>query len=62
MDAAGLKRVDRRSVQLKAEGVGVATTDVNPLVTVVIEPDQERLTYDITVPVTKPYLNTTLAG
>ena len=56
MDAAGLKRVDRRSVQLKAEGVGVATTDVNPLVTVVIEPDQERLTYDITVPVTKPYL------
>ena len=56
MDAAGLKRVDRRSVQLEAEGVGVATTDVNPLATVVIEPVQERLTYDITVPVTKPNL------
>ena len=42
--------------QLEAEGVGVASTDVNPSPAVVIEPVQERLAHDIAVPITKPSL------
>ena len=42
--------------QLEAEGVGVASTDVNPPAAVVIEPVQERSAHDIAVPVTKPSL------
>ena len=42
--------------QLEAEGVGVASTDVNPPPAVVIEPVQERLDYDIGIPITKPSL------
>ena len=40
--------------QLEAEGVGVASTDVNPPAAVVIEPVQERSAHDIAIPITKP--------
>ena len=42
--------------QLKTEGVGVASTDTNPPPPVIIEPVQERLKYDIAIPITKPSL------
>lgn len=42
--------------QLEAEGVGVATTRTDPPQPVIIEPVQERLKYDITIPITKPSL------
>ena len=43
-------------VQLEAEGVGVASTTTNPPPPIVIEPVQERLKYDIAIPITKPSL------
>ena len=42
--------------QLEAEGVGVASTKTNPPPPIVIEPVQERLKYDIAIPITKPSL------
>ena len=42
--------------QLEAEGVGVTTTKSNPTKPVIIEPLQERMTYDIAIPITKPRL------
>lgn len=42
--------------QLEAEGVGVATTKAAPPPPVVIAPLQERLKYDIAIPITKPSL------
>ena len=42
--------------QLEAEGVGVASTKENPPPPVIIEPVQERLKYDIAIPITKPSL------
>ena len=42
--------------QLELEGVGVATTQDNPPRPVIIEPVQERLKYDIAIPITKPSL------
>ena len=42
--------------QLEVEGVGVATTTDNPPRSVIIEPIQERLKYDIAIPITKPSL------
>ena len=42
--------------QLEAEGVGVANTATSPPPPVVIEPVQERLEYDIAIPITKPSL------
>ena len=42
--------------QLEAEGVGVASTDVNPPAPIVIEPVQERSVHDIAIPITKPSL------
>lgn len=43
--------------QLEAEGVGVATTDKkDPPLPVIIAPIQERLAYDINLPITKPRL------
>ena len=42
--------------QLEAEGVGVASTDVNPPAAVVIEPVRERSSHDIAIPITKPSL------
>jgi len=42
--------------QLEAEGVGVTTTKVNPPMPVIIEPVQERMAYDIGIPITKPRL------
>ena len=42
--------------QLEAEGVGVASTTTNPPPPIVIEPVQERLKYDIAIPITKPSL------
>jgi type III restriction enzyme len=42
--------------QLEAEGVGVATTKTAPLPPWIIEPVQERLEYDIGIPITKPSL------
>ena len=42
--------------QLEAEGVGVASTETNPPPPIIIEPVQERLDYDIAIPITKPNL------
>jgi type III restriction enzyme len=42
--------------QLEAEGVGVASTKSAPVLPVIISPIQERLAYDITIPITKPSL------
>jgi len=43
--------------QLESEGVGVATTDKkDPPLPVIISPIQERLAYDINLPITKPRL------
>jgi len=42
--------------QLEAEGVGVASTKTDPPPPIVITPVQERLAYDIAIPITKPRL------
>jgi len=42
--------------QLEAEGVGVASTKTDPPPPVIISPIQERLFYDIAIPITKPSL------
>jgi type III restriction enzyme len=42
--------------QLEAEGVGVATSKSDPPKPVIIEPIQDRLAYDIAIPITKPRL------
>jgi type III restriction enzyme len=42
--------------QLEAEGVGVTTTKTDPPKPIIIEPVQERLAYDIAIPITKPRL------
>ena len=42
--------------QLEAEGVGVTTTKTDPPKPVIIEPVQERIAHDITIPITKPRL------
>jgi type III restriction enzyme len=42
--------------QLELEGVGVASTKTNPPPPIIIEPVQERLAYDIAIPITKPSL------
>ena len=42
--------------QLEAEGVGVASTKTDPPTPIIIEPVQERLKYDIAIPITKPSL------
>ncbi|MCS7054926.1 MAG: DEAD/DEAH box helicase family protein, partial [Thermoflexales bacterium] len=42
--------------QLEAEGVGVASAKADPPPPVIVAPVQERLQYDITVPITKPSL------
>ena len=50
-----LLRILREELE-NEEGVGVASTDVNPPAAVVVEPVQERSAYDIAIPVTKPGL------
>lgn len=42
--------------QLEAEGVGIASTRTDPPPPVIIAPIQERLKYDIAIPITKPSL------
>jgi type III restriction enzyme len=42
--------------QLEAEGVGITTTKTDPPRPIIIEPVQERLNYDIAIPITKPRL------
>jgi type III restriction enzyme len=42
--------------QLEAEGVGIASTKTDPPPSVIISPIQERLVYDIAIPITKPSL------
>lgn len=42
--------------QLEVEGVGVTTTKTDPPKPVIIEPVQERMAYDIAIPLTKPRL------
>src|SRR2546428_6660122 len=42
--------------QLEAEGVGVASAKTDPPLPVIISPIQERLGYDIAIPITKPGL------
>jgi type III restriction enzyme len=43
--------------QLEAEGVGVASVKGDPAPPVIIAPIQERLTYDIAIPISKPSLS-----
>ena len=47
--------------ELEAEGVGVATVEQPPISPVVIEPVQERLEYDIAIPLTKPSLTSNIS-
>jgi type III restriction enzyme len=42
--------------QLEVEGVGVASTSSDPPRPVIFEPVQDRLAYDIAIPITKPRL------
>ena len=42
--------------QLEAEGVGVTTTKTDPPKPIIIEPVQERIAYNIAIPITKPRL------
>ncbi|WDT93021.1 DEAD/DEAH box helicase family protein [Thermoleophilum album] len=42
--------------QLEAEGVSVTTTKIDPPTPIVIEPLQQRIEYDIGIPLTKPQL------
>jgi type III restriction enzyme len=42
--------------QLEAEGVGITTTKADPPKPIIIEPVQERIAYDIAIPLTKPRL------
>lgn len=42
--------------QLEAEGVGVTSTKGDPPKPIIIEPVQERMAYDIAIPLTKPRL------
>jgi type III restriction enzyme len=42
--------------QLEAEGVGVGSTKTDPPPPIIIAPVQERLKYDIAIPITKPSL------
>lgn len=42
--------------QLEAEGVGVAKSKTDPVPSIIISPTQERLHYDIAIPLTKPSL------
>lgn len=42
--------------QLEAEGVGIGSTKTDPPPPVIVAPLQERLAYDITIPITKPSL------
>ena len=42
--------------QLDQEGVGVAEVKQGPSPPIIIEPLQERIEYDITIPITKPHL------
>jgi len=42
--------------QLEAEGVGVTTTRTDPPKPIIIEAVQERIAYDIAIPITKPRL------
>ncbi len=48
--------LDVLRTQLEAEGVGVASTSTDPPQPVIIAPVQERLAYDIAIPITKPSL------
>ena len=42
--------------QLEAEGVGVTAIKTDPPKPIIVEPVQERLAYDIAIPITKPRL------
>jgi len=48
--------LDVLRTQLEAEGVGVGSTSKEPALPVVVTPLQERLAYDIAIPLTKPSL------
>lgn len=48
--------LDVLRTQLEAEGVGVTTTKTDPPRPIIIEPVQERIDYDISIPITKPSL------
>ena len=50
------KLLDVLRDELEREGVGVVSTKTKPPLPIVIEPVQERLRYDIAIPLTKPSL------
>lgn len=57
LEVLGTKNLlDLLREKLEAEGVGVTTTTIDPLPSIIIEPIRERLPYDIILPITKPSL------
>jgi len=57
LEVLGTKNLlDMLREKLEAEGVGVTTTRTEPPPSVTIEPIQERMQYDIALPITKPSL------
>jgi type III restriction enzyme len=50
------KLLDSLRTQLEVEGVGTASTKTDPPLPIIIAPVQERLAYDIAIPITKPCL------
>jgi type III restriction enzyme len=48
--------LDVLRTQLEAEGVGVGSTKTEPPKPIIIEPVQERMKFDIAIPITKPCL------
>ncbi len=50
------KLLDVLRTQLETEGVGVASTSIDPPPPVIIAPIKERQAYDISIPITKPSL------
>jgi len=57
LEVLGTKNLlDLLREKLEAEGVGVTTTKTEPPQSITIEPIQERLAYDIALPITKPSL------
>jgi len=50
------KLLDALRDELELEGVGAGTSKSDPMKPVIVEPVQERSTYDIAIPITKPQL------
>jgi type III restriction enzyme len=57
LEVLGTRKLqDFLRTELEAEGVGITTTKTDPPKPIIIEPVQERIAYDIAIPITKPRL------